>query len=487
MEKNSEFLKKVYDKYLHEDYSYGVSNLNPKREISKENIEDAKTLEQKLLEEIEKQFNEIKQETKKILNYKKRNKDTGDDFTTSSGGMGGAGGPKDFSGEEQLYSSLGGNSLFYFPGIDTGDEDSPLEREIKQYILKLSPFLGLSDSSDGSGGSGSGTGSSSDPTDTGILDGVGVLQLNCNGVTFKDLIKKKKKKDKGGESDSDKDDSNGLDDLANGDSSGSNGEDNSGDDSSNGNTEGSGNNNEDADLNASDNDKAAQEDEQLLLQCALQQLAILQIILILLKVLMNLKKILTLILSILVPIIKIVARACSCWVDPPAAAEAVQLIVEKVAAIIIGLIGKILQMIWDSLKLDCLTNVAQDLLNQINQILAGIDQISSIGKQMTMMVGGAVKESEEAAKAIQAAIERAKELDEIKIDRKELLDSAKKDWEKEFGNADKIVNKILPPGAKKLAEATIGVKDAVLQLGGKTQEFANFSKMSVGISELSAL
>lgn len=492
MEKNSEFLKKVYDKYLTEDYSYGVSNLNPKREISKENLEDAKTIEQKVLEEIEKQFAEIKEETNKILNYKKRNDDTGDDFTTSSGGMGGAGGPKEFSGEGQLYSSLGGNSLFYFPGIDTDDEDSALEREIKQYILKLSPFLGISGTGSGSGGNGVDGSADEDTTGTGILDGVGVLQLNCEGVTFKDLLKKKKDDNNNGNN-SNKDNpkhgepghvcDSSCPNNPNNPNNGNNGSgSNSGnDDNSNDNS------NEDADLNSLDNEKAADEDEQLLLQCALQQLAILQVILILLKVLMNLKKILTLVLSILVPIIKIVSRAASCWVDPPAAAEAIQLIVEKVAAIIIGLIGKILQMIWDSLKLDCLTNVAQDLLNQINQVLAGIDQLSSIGSQMSMMVGGAVKEAEEAAKALEAAKKRAENLKNYKIDEKEMLDAAKKGWDNQFGDKDKVLNQVLPPGAKKLLAATKEIKESMKQLGGKTQEFANFAKMSAGISELTTL
>ena len=54
MAKDSAFLKKVYDKYLDEDFAYGVSNLNPKREISKGSIDDAKTIEQQVIEEIEK-------------------------------------------------------------------------------------------------------------------------------------------------------------------------------------------------------------------------------------------------------------------------------------------------------------------------------------------------------------------------------------------------------------------------------------------------
>ena len=67
MAKDSAFLKKVYDKYLDEDFAYGVSNLNPKREISKGSIDDAKTIEQQVIEEIEKQFAEINANEKATL------------------------------------------------------------------------------------------------------------------------------------------------------------------------------------------------------------------------------------------------------------------------------------------------------------------------------------------------------------------------------------------------------------------------------------
>lgn len=481
MAKDSAFLKKVYDKYLDEDFAYGVSNLNPKREISKGNIEDAKTIEQQVIEEIEKQFAEIKKETAKFVTYKKAVEEEGDDFKTESGGMGGAGGPNEMSGEEQFFQSLGGtDELFYIPGIEN-EEETPLEREIKQYILKLTPYLGIGTSA-GTSSSGVGAGdSSSDDNLAGTLDGIGVLQMNCQGLTFKELLKKKKAEN--GE-DEDENPAHGEDghvcdetcpnyvadvdkeeDIT--DASG---------DSGAGESEGG------ASENASENDAAAEEDEALLLECALQQCAILQVILIMVRVMSTLKKALAMVLSIVVPIVKIVARAASCWVDPPAAAEAAQLVAEKVAAIIIGLIAKLLQMIWDSLKLDCVTSVAQSLLNQINQILAGIDSLTSITKQMSMMVGGAKKEFENAIEAVKAAKDKQVALEDMKKSLGQSMTDAKDAFTKSFSNEDgALVNQILPPSCKELISATKAIQMSMKQLGKTAGEVKSMADISKGV------
>ena len=488
MAKDSAFLKKVYDKYLDEDFAYGVSNLNPKREISKGNLDDAKTIEQQVIEEIEKQFAEIKKETSKFVTYKKAVEEVGDDFKTESGGMGGSGGPTEMSGEEQFFQSLGGtDELFFIPGIEN-EEETPLEREIKQYILKLTPYLGIGVASSTTS-SGTGTGdASSDDNLAGTLDGAGVLQMNCNGLTFKELLKKKKTEK--GEDDSEDDENpahgeeghvcdetcpNYVADVDKEEEE----TDTSGD---SGSTDDGG-----AAGNAEENDAAVDEDQALLLECALQQCAILQVILIMVRVMSTLKKALAMVLSIVVPIVKIVARAASCWVDPPAAAEAAQLVAEKVAAIIIGLIAKLLQMIWDSLKLDCVTSVAQDILNQINQILAGIDSLTSIGKQMSMMASGALKEMDNALDAIKAAKEKQVALDDLKKELGNSMTAAKDAFTKSFDNENgALLNQILPPGCKELVSATKAIQMSMTQLGKTAGEVKALSAISKGFGETKA-
>lgn len=488
MAKDSAFLKKVYDKYLDEDFAYGVSNLNPKREISKGNIEDAKTIEQQVIEEIEKQFAEIKKETAKFVTYKKAVEEEGDDFTTESGGMGGAGGPNEMSGEEQFFQSLGGtDELFYIPGIEN-EEETPLEREIKQYILKLTPYLGIGVTS-GTSSSGIATGDGdSDDNLAGTLDGIGVLQMNCQGLTFKELLKKKKQEEgeKEDENPAHGEDGHVCDETCPNYIADTEGEEPEPEPEPEPETNPE--NDGGAGGNTSDNDAAVEKDEALLLECALQQCAILQVILIMVRVMSTLKKALAMALSIVVPIVKIVARAASCWVDPPAAAEAAQLVAEKVAAIIIGLIAKLLQMIWDSLKLDCITSVAQSLLNQINQILAGIDSLTSITKQMSMMVGGAAKEFENAAAALKAAKEKKVALDDMKKSLGQSMTDARDAFNKSFSNEDNaLVNQILPPGCKELISATKAIQMSMKQLGktaGEVKSLADISKGFDGAAPL---
>lgn len=479
MAKSSAFLKKVYDKYLDEDFSYGVSNLNPKREISKGTLDDAKTIEQQVIEEIERQFAEIKKETSKVLTYKKKVEDTGDDFSTESGGMGGTGGPNELSGEEQFFQSLGGtDELFYIPGIEN-DEETPLEREIKQYILKLTPYIGIATVSTKTSSGITASDSDADSSFAGTLDGIGVLQLNCEGLTFKELLKKKAAED--GESTDDENPAHGETGHVCDETCPNYDNDSSSDSDSSNNNDSSAT---DPDANTEDNDSAADEDEALLVQCALQQCAILQVILVMVRVMSTLKKALAMVLSIIVPIVKIVARAASCWVDPPAAAEAVQLVAEKVAAIIIGLIGQLLQTIWDSLKLDCVTSVAQSLLNQINQILAGIDSLGSVAKQMSMMTAGAIKEFDNAKAALEAAQNKKHTLEELKTSLNESMTKAKETFKSSFNNDDNsLVNQILPPNCKELVSATKAIKMSMKQLGQTTSETAALYAAAVGFSE----
>lgn len=491
MAKDSAFLKKVYDKYLDEDFAYGVSNLNPKREISKGSIDDAKTIEQQVIEEIEKQFAEIKKETAKFVTYKKPVEDEGDDFKTESGGMGGTGGPSEMSGEEQLFQSLGGtDELFYIPGIEN-DEETPLEREIKQYILKLTPYLGIGIKGSGTGtGAGEGDGDS-DSNLEGTLDGIGVLQMNCQGLTFKELLKKKKAEKGEADSADDENPAHGekghvcdetCPNFGDGTGDGTGGDGGSGSPDAGNSTE----DDSDPGQNTAQNDAAAEADEALLLECALQQCAILQVILIMVRVMSTLKKALAMVLSIVVPIVKIVARAASCWVDPPAAAEVVQLVAEKVAAIIIGLIGQLLQMIWDALKLDCLTSISQSILNQINQILAGINNLTSVTKQISMMASGAVKEMDNALEAIKAAKEKKVAFEDMKKSLGQSMTDAKDAFNKSFTDGD-FVNKILPPGYKDLVSATKAIQMSMKQLGKTAGEVKSLSALSKGISETKAL
>ena len=84
--------------------------------------------------------------------------------------------------------------------------------------------------------------------------------------------------------------------------------------------------------------KAANAQEAKAKKCIAQELGILQSILALLKVINTLKKVLLLILSIIVPVVKMIAFAAQCWINPPAAAQVAQMVAEKIAALLISVI-----------------------------------------------------------------------------------------------------------------------------------------------------
>lgn len=469
MAENKEFLKKVYDKYLNSDFSYGTSNLNPKREISKEDIEDAKTLENKIIEEIERQFNEIKDATSGIFNYKEPPK-TEDWVVNFSNTVS----PKQQNGEDPLRMLIGGD--FNIPGLPPLGEGGPLEREIRQMIFKLIPYLPGAVFSNGDiGGTGKVTIDLTQEDALKELEDAGILVLDCEGITYQELKKKKE--------DTDKKDNKENSEVKDNDSSEESSDDNGDEGGESSSSDGKA---DTASENASDNDDNASQDRDLLAACALQQLSFLQIILIIVRVISTLKKVLVMVLSILVPTLKIVARACSCWVDPPAAAEAVQLVVEKVAAIVIGLVSQILQMLWDMLNLDCLTSVVQSVLNQINQAIAGINSLSSIGSQMCMMVNGAAKEVADAKDALEQMVNDAqkkfdpKNIKESFSNTLEMSKTAFKDGLKNGFSRDKLATGLLPPGAKALAAKAKEFQTAVRALGkaAKTAEGRAASDLS---------
>ena len=76
------------------------------------------------------------------------------------------------------------------------------------------------------------------------------------------------------------------------------------------------------------------------------------------------------------------AFAAQCWINPPAAAQVAQMVAEKIAALLISVIGEIIQMIWDLLDMDCKTEQVQKVLDEINETLSGVDSAVSMTKNL---------------------------------------------------------------------------------------------------------
>lgn len=484
MADNDEFLKKVYDRYLGTDYTYGVSNLNPKREISKVEIVNPQTEESKILAQVKARLEEIKSVAAVVTSYNTPKTNTNNDFTTTSGNMGGGGGanPATSVSESQAITNSGGmSSVIYVPGITTNSGPiDPLMKEVQELILNLTPFVGPA------GVSGLSAKSDNDSADNvgdheGIneIGNLSVFQLDCDGLSYEDIM------NSSSSSNSDK-----TDDGSNGDSD-SNSNSDSGSDGGSGSDNGSSSNSADSGSSSidgiptqdgpSNEDAAASKAQSELAACAVQQLGFLKAILAILKVISMIRKVLIQILSIIVPIVKLVTLAAQCWINPPAAAEIIQLVAEKIAAILTKLIGELLQAIWDSLQGDCLTSAVQSVLDQINQALAGIGTIlNSPGQMISFVQKTAKNQIVDPFKNIHwedAAANWKKAYDPKSIQK--ALEKAYKD-----NNLTKILQSAIPPAAKAAWNTAVqSAKDAVKNANTIVQSTGTNTGMSTASAE----
>lgn len=463
MLKKDQFLEKVYDKYLSSDYSYGVSNLNPKREISVKTIEETRDDEDKILQAIKARFEAIKNDVDVIASIPRT--DDPDDFETPSAGAGNS------TGTPASTSLLGENGgKIFIPGFDPDDPDA-LVKEIETYIIGLIPYLSRSgDNIQPTINNGEDNVNQKDKSKIDDIGTVFLFQLDCEGLSYEELISESLLNQTDLDMDSSIANATNADIAANA----SEGEDDdNGDYTSNSSSAG-----------IEGNQQAADEKVQALYECAMLELSWLKVILTILKVLKQLKKCLLLVLSIVVPLVKIVARAASCWVDPPAAAEAVQLVLEKVAALMFKLLGKLLQTLWDMLNLDCLSNQTQSLLDQIKQALVDIQGIANTGTAMSFAVKNSAEDISNSVKVIKQA------KDDFNDTMSEYPDKLKEQMSKVFSSVDSIfANKdtwlnILPDGAKSLTNEI----SALVNNGAaaQVQDIADAFQNSVKAAEAAA-
>lgn len=363
-ENNDEFLKKVYDQYLGSDYEWGDADLNPKREIRKTGEEEWEDEQAAIIDIIEQRIKALKKEAANLPKYKKPEVVDNDNFLTTTSGINGGASPSNDISLSQLktQSALGGDlgDNLFLPKSNFDDQINFLLNEIAGMIPSVviqGPF----------------------PYSK-VPEGVGLVtemfnpgcdtedetaeEFESSNPEFNKLKKALLESDGDGDSDDDKDDSE--------DEAGAGG--------------GSGAAADQADKDAEDQItaaiKAANAQEKKAKECIAKELGILQSILALLKVINTLKKVLLLILSIIVPVVKMIAFAAQCWINPPAAAQVAQMVAEKIAALLISVIGEIIQMIWDLLDMDCKTEQVQKVLDEINETLSGVDSAVSMTKNL---------------------------------------------------------------------------------------------------------
>jgi hypothetical protein len=175
------------------------------------------------------------------------------------------------------------------------------------------------------------------------------------------------------------DDSSSAPDSLNDDKFGPNGENNQKDENGDGDDSGGGDNGSGDDGSGEDeNNTDSLSDGSEFEECALIEMNWLKIILIILRIIKILQTILDIVLAILVPLLEIVMLALICWIVPPAAEQLRQRITEMVMALVIMIITKLIQMIFNLLNLDCLCNQTMDIINQIRQAIAAFSSIMSV-------------------------------------------------------------------------------------------------------------
>ena len=345
-----EFLKKVYDKYLGSDYEFGDSDLNPKREISKSGLEALEDEEEAILAKISERIKKLHEMSSTLPKYKVPEKVENDNFTTESTGaaLGSDPSPSVNENTVQIKLNMGGDTSdkhLLLPSGGTNTQVDFLLSELEQIMIPVLTIINAPDFPGRFPGPGS---------IVPLMDPACDEYDNDRDSEYesenKDLLALKKdgEESSSGSGDSDEEDSSiSTKDAA-----------------------------EAADDAATENENlAAQqvaERNREVAECIAKEVPILSSILAMLKIVNVIKKVLMLILTIVVPIVKMIAFAAQCWINPPAAAQVIQMVAEKIAALLITALGEILQMLWNMLELDCKTEQTQKILDEINEVLSGV-------------------------------------------------------------------------------------------------------------------
>lgn len=105
--------------------------------------------------------------------------------------------------------------------------------------------------------------------------------------------------------------------------------------------------------------------------CTKLNFSILKVYYIILLIISLVNMILNIIFTILELVTQIIAFAGTCWNDPPAIARIVELIVNKVISLVMMILNQLLQLMWDSMNLQCLSDAAKETLKQIRSLQTG--------------------------------------------------------------------------------------------------------------------
>ena len=367
------FLNKVYDVYENRDYfGIGCDNLNPVREIKSsqaEMIDESQVLNavKIRLERVKKTVSKLRLDIEDSIDTEEAvvSMDTRGDKLPVSAGIS----PKEAMIRTKMGTPIDATTIFGDIPEDSADssEIDALEKEIQKQIINIIAFASVSGSGTMSSAGSSITGSAGSSITGGagldIIDNISSpFTVDCDGVATEITDK---------ENQEDEDDQNESNDNS-GDNEG--GEGGGGDDDDN--------NDDSLEEAESAQDEKDDEDEananEAIMQCALKELAFLKIILMILKIVKILRMICAYVISTIYIVMDIVQLAAGAWLNPTNIAKIANKIIQRVLAAVVMIIFKLIQKLWNLLNLNCISDLTQDLIDQIKSALSVLEEMKSL-------------------------------------------------------------------------------------------------------------
>ena len=363
------FIDKVYDTYLQDDFSYGIDNLNPIREIKPSNNMDIDAQIAQIYAALANRVENVKKTVAEIAGEEEEKIYNGNAGAETNNGA-------DNTRQKKAIKQVGStrDKLIAIPSLE--DANDPLSLEIELMLLQMT----LQSLGDGEGDTSPNT-KPSNGRPPRVPDPL-PFDCNCDDEVSEGSTRPVSNADGNlgsiGGSNPDKPDGGGNG-GGNGGAGGSGGSSNSG----------KGNDNASVpttSLNAISDamtdviaqaDKASIKNEATMKQCAMAEIGFLKAILAVLKIVKMIKQMLDPILGILMEAVQLVQLAAQCWNNPTCIGTIVQRVMQTIIAILMGVIASLLAQLWSMLGLDCMTAQAQNIIDEIRSALAAVNGIVS--------------------------------------------------------------------------------------------------------------
>lgn len=371
------FLNKVYDVYENRDYfGIGCDNLNPVREIKSsqaEMIDESQVLNavKIRLERVKKTVSKLRLDIEDSIDTEEAvvSMDTRGDKLPVSAGIS----PKEAMIRTKMGTPIDATTIFGDIPEDSADssEIDALEKEIQKQIINIIAFASVS----GSGTMSSAGSSITDGNGLDIIDNISSpFTVDCDGVATEITDK---------ENQENEDDQNESNDNS-GDNEGSEGGEGGGEGGEGGGGDDDDDNDDDDSLEEAESAQDEKDDEdeananEAIMQCALKELAFLKIILMILKIVKILRMICAYVISTIYIVMDIVQLAAGAWLNPTNIAKIANKIIQRVLAAVVMIIFKLIQKLWNLLNLNCISDLTQDLIDQIKSALSMLEEMKSL-------------------------------------------------------------------------------------------------------------